>query len=121
MNEEEREAIVKKTLEGLRPAETNSGTKIVVTGKGGVGKTAISAALCHAFARTGRRVLAVDGDPQMNLAPTLGLPGDSAKRIVPLNEQLDYMMRLVQVLAKYIESPQQQHPQHQLQLQLLPA
>ena len=89
MNEEEREAIVKKTVEGLRPAETSSGTKIVVTGKGGVGKTAISAALCHSYARSGHRVLAVDGDPQMNLAPTLGLPGDSTKSIVPLNEQLD--------------------------------
>ena len=91
MSEEDREAIVKRALESFHPAERSSGTKIVVTGKGGVGKTSISAALCHAFARQGHRVLAVDGDPQMNLGPTLGLSIDKASKIIPLNAQLDYI------------------------------
>ncbi len=91
MSEEDREAIVKRAVESLHPAEGSSGTKIVVTGKGGVGKTSISAALCHAFARRGHRVLAVDGDPQMNLGPTLGLSIDKTSKITPLNAQLDYI------------------------------
>ncbi|NOQ86265.1 MAG: AAA family ATPase, partial [Deltaproteobacteria bacterium] len=37
--------------------------KIAVTGKGGVGKTTISAALCFAFAEKGYKVVAIDADP----------------------------------------------------------
>lgn len=44
-----------------------------VSGKGGVGKTTTCAALAGAFAETGRRVLAVDCDPQSNLTSGLGL------------------------------------------------
>jgi CO dehydrogenase maturation factor len=91
MDEEEREALVKKTVGSFRPSGSSSGTKMVITGKGGVGKTAISAALCHIFARSGRRVLAVDGDPQMNLGPTLGLSPEAASKVVPLNAQFDYI------------------------------
>ena len=91
MDEDLREALVQETVERFHPLESKKGTKIVVTGKGGVGKTAISAALCHTFSRSGRRVLAVDGDPQMNLGATLGLPIKVASEIVPLNAQFDYI------------------------------
>lgn len=91
MDEEQRESLVKETVGSFHPAGSSSGTKIVITGKGGVGKTAISAALCHIFARNGSRVLAVDGDPQMNLGPTLGLSPDAANKVVPLNAQFDYI------------------------------
>jgi CO dehydrogenase maturation factor len=47
--------------------------KLAVSGKGGVGKTTISAALARIFAAQGRRVLAVDSDPSMNLHTSLGL------------------------------------------------
>jgi CO dehydrogenase maturation factor len=47
--------------------------KLAVSGKGGVGKTTISAALARIFADQGRRVLAVDSDPSMNLHTSLGL------------------------------------------------
>ena len=49
--------------------------KIAVTGKGGVGKTTISAALCYAFAEKGYKVIAIDADPDSNLASALGFPG----------------------------------------------
>lgn len=47
---------------------------LVVTGKGGVGKTAISATLGRALAARGRRVLVVEVDPRENLHRMLGVP-----------------------------------------------
>ena len=49
--------------------------KIAVAGKGGSGKTTISATLARLFARQGSPVLAIDGDPNPNLAAALGLDG----------------------------------------------
>jgi chromosome partitioning protein len=43
-----------------------------VSGKGGVGKTTTCSSLAGAFAEMGRRVLAVDMDPQSNLTSGLG-------------------------------------------------
>ena len=64
--------------------------KIVVTGKGGVGKTTIAAALSHELARRGFSVLAIDADSFPNLAHSLGIPPKEAYSIVPLvkNEEL---------------------------------
>ncbi len=66
-------------------------TRIVITGKGGVGKTTLAALLAHTFARKGKSVLAVDGDPQQNLGATLGLPPELADAIIPLSEEKDYI------------------------------
>lgn len=57
--------------------------KIAVSGKGGVGKTLISALLCNEFARSGYSVIAIDADPDANLATTLGFPG--AEDITPIS------------------------------------
>lgn len=46
---------------------------VVVTGKGGVGKTVIAAALGLLFARTGRRVALLESDPRENLHHLLGV------------------------------------------------
>lgn len=58
--------------------------KIAVTGKGGVGKTTFSAMLCRLYELDGVEVLAVDADPDSNLAATLGFP--SEKRPTPISE-----------------------------------
>ncbi|MHC4714028.1 MAG: ATP-binding protein [Planctomycetota bacterium] len=47
--------------------------KIAITGKGGVGKTTVAALLAHHIAAKGREVIAVDADPDANLASALGI------------------------------------------------
>lgn len=47
--------------------------KIGIVGKGGVGKTTVSALLARSFADTGARVLAIDTDSNPNLGVSLGL------------------------------------------------
>ena len=58
--------------------------KIAVTGKGGVGKTLISAVLAKLFVGRGFKVFAIDADPDANLASALGFP--EASKITPLIE-----------------------------------
>ncbi len=47
---------------------------VVVTGKGGVGKTVVSATLGRTFAALGRRTLVVEVDPRENLHQMIGTP-----------------------------------------------
>ncbi|MEM4462927.1 MAG: AAA family ATPase [Fervidicoccaceae archaeon] len=92
-SEEERDRIIKEILLELphRESKTDEGLRVVVTGKGGAGKTVLASLLSYRFAEAGYRVLAVDEDPQMNLPMSLGLTEEEANRIVPLNRQLDYI------------------------------
>ena len=62
------------------------GMKIAVAGKGGVGKTFVSATLARILARDGYSVLAVDADPNLNLGYSLGVDYDVADEIVPISE-----------------------------------
>jgi CO dehydrogenase maturation factor len=68
-----------------------AGIRVVITGKGGVGKTTLTALLAHLFAHQGFKVLAVDGDPQQNLAVTLGVPIEDAAKIVPVSQSIEYL------------------------------
>jgi len=61
--------------------------KLAIAGKGGSGKSTIAAALALSQARAGRRVLALDADPDANLASALGVPAEEQRRIVPISEQ----------------------------------
>ncbi len=70
---------------------TENGVRIVITGKGGVGKTTITALLAHLFAWEGFRVLAIDGDPQQDLAVTMGVLPNIAKQIIPVSECEEYL------------------------------
>ncbi|MDI9609757.1 MAG: AAA family ATPase [Archaeoglobales archaeon] len=48
-------------------------TTVAVTGKGGTGKTLVSALLIHFISKKSSKVLAVDADPDSNLADALGV------------------------------------------------
>ena len=61
--------------------------KIAVTGKGGVGKTTLSAILARLYADEGRKVLAADADPDANLGLALGFDQQELDTIVPLSKQ----------------------------------
>lgn len=61
--------------------------KIAISGKGGVGKTLLAALLSKLFTQSGYSVLAIDADPDANLAATLGFP--QADKIVPISEMKD--------------------------------
>jgi CO dehydrogenase maturation factor len=61
--------------------------KLAVSGKGGVGKTTFSALLIRTLNAQGKRVLAIDADPDANLAAALGIP--DAEKIVPIAEMKD--------------------------------
>lgn len=52
--------------------------KIAISGKGGTGKTTLAALLARTLAQDGRPVIAVDADPDANLASALGIPADQA-------------------------------------------
>jgi len=63
--------------------------KIAITGKGGVGKTTITALLSHIYSSEGKRVIAVDADPDANLASALGLSGGDIKDIRPIADMTE--------------------------------
>ncbi|OGO30975.1 MAG: carbon monoxide dehydrogenase [Chloroflexi bacterium RBG_16_56_11] len=69
--------------------------KIAISGKGGVGKTLLAAFLSQTFADSGFSVIAIDADPDANLAATLGFP--EPDKITPLSEMEDLIEERVGV------------------------
>ena len=63
--------------------------KIAIAGKGGSGKTTLSAGLSRAFAEAGQKVLAIDADSNNCLGFALGFPEEKISRVVPLSEIRD--------------------------------
>ena len=60
--------------------------KLAITGKGGVGKTTLTALLAQTYADQGRDVLAVDADPSPCLAGALGFPPKLRAQLHPIAE-----------------------------------
>ena len=60
--------------------------KVAVAGKGGVGKTLIAGGLASGFAARGLKTMAIDADSSPNLALTLSLSTEEARKIVPISE-----------------------------------
>jgi CO dehydrogenase maturation factor len=60
------------------------GKKIAISGKGGVGKSTVAALWALWFAHEGESVVAIDADPDANLAHALGMPKELRGRLKPL-------------------------------------
>lgn len=58
--------------------------RVAVAGKGGSGKTTISATLARTLARSGYRVVAIDGDPNPNLGVALGVEAGARDALAPI-------------------------------------
>ena len=58
--------------------DLHSGIKIAIGGKGGVGKTTVCAVWAQLFAEDGFDVLAIDADPNTNLASAFGIPSEQS-------------------------------------------
>jgi len=61
-------------------------TKIAISGKGGVGKTTLAGLIANIYAQRGQQVIAIDADPDANLASALGFSPEAAASIVPISE-----------------------------------
>ncbi|MFQ6096918.1 MAG: AAA family ATPase [Armatimonadota bacterium] len=61
--------------------------KLAISGKGGVGKTTLAAALARLWADEGQAVIAIDADLDSNLASALGLP--DTESLTPIAEMKD--------------------------------
>lgn len=60
--------------------------KLAVTGKGGVGKTTLASLLAGVYAAEGKIVIAIDANPDANLAMGLGIPAEKVPQLVPIAE-----------------------------------
>src|SRR5512136_2542431 len=58
--------------------------KIAISGKGGVGKTTLAGVMARILASNGRKVLAIDADPDSNLASAIGLPKEALAKLSPI-------------------------------------
>ena len=63
--------------------------KIVVAGKGGVGKTTVSGTLARALARSGHDVLALDADTNPMLGVSLGIGPEQTDLLVAVRQGLE--------------------------------
>jgi CO dehydrogenase maturation factor len=60
--------------------------KIAISGKGGVGKSTIAAAIALTLAKRGQKVLALDADPDANFANALGIP--KSVEVKPISSEI---------------------------------
>jgi len=79
--------------------------KIAVSGKGGVGKTTISANLARLLHQAGKEVFAVDADADSSLGLALGLSEEELRLVKPIIEMQDEIKALAGDGAMYTLNP----------------
>jgi CO dehydrogenase maturation factor len=62
--------------------------RLAIVGKGGAGKTSLAGTMARLLARRGRRVLAIDGDPNPTLGFTLGVSPEQVGRMPAVGPEL---------------------------------
>lgn len=73
------------------------GLKVAISGKGGVGKTTLSAALGEFLSLKGYKTILIDADPDSNLAAALGIQSEKRSEIKPLSLEKDLIKERVGV------------------------
>ncbi|MFC1709526.1 AAA family ATPase [Candidatus Omnitrophota bacterium] len=76
--------------------------KIAITGKGGVGKTTVTAGLASIINEDGKKVIVLDCDPDMNLGLSLGFP--NYDKITPISEMKELIAERTEVES--LDKPQ---------------
>ncbi|MDO8841885.1 AAA family ATPase [Methanocalculus sp.] len=77
-----------KTRDSTKQSTTLPGLRVIVTGKGGVGKTTFTTLLARNLTEKGFSVLAIDADPQEDLASSFGYTRDE---ITPITKNRRYI------------------------------
>jgi CO dehydrogenase maturation factor len=77
--------------------------RVAVAGKGGAGKTTLSATLARLAAQRGHRVVCLDADSNPNLAVALGIAGDQPPGSLP-----------VSAVSRRLDGPALSEPVHDL-------
>src|SRR5512139_764059 len=65
--------------------------KVAISGKGGVGKTTLAGVMARLLADQGRKVLAIDADPDANLASAIGLSKEALAKLSPIGSMTSRM------------------------------
>ncbi len=65
--------------------------KIAISGKGGVGKTTLAGVMARTLSDQNETVLAIDADPDSNLASAVGVPLEKLNGITPLAEMTKFI------------------------------
>lgn len=65
--------------------------KIAISGKGGVGKTTLAGVMARILGARGHKVLAIDADPDSNLADAIGVEASKLKGMKPLAQMKEFI------------------------------
>ncbi len=65
--------------------------KIAISGKGGVGKTTLAGVMARTLSQQNETVLAIDADPDANLASAVGVPLEKMRGVTPLAEMTHFI------------------------------
>ena len=65
--------------------------KIAISGKGGVGKTTLAGVMARILGARGKRVIALDADPDSNLAGAIGIQESEIDKVQPLAQMQEFI------------------------------
>jgi CO dehydrogenase maturation factor len=65
--------------------------KISISGKGGVGKTTLAGVMARVLAERGYKILAIDADPDSNLASAIGIDEEKLHSTKPLAQMTEFI------------------------------
>ena len=83
--------MLSRQVSGLRHDTGSINMKIAISGKGGVGKTTLAGVMARILAERGYKVLAIDADPDSNLASAIGIERERLDSTKPLAQMKEFI------------------------------